>query len=65
MASSGNLNTGRICILCSSLAFSPFARSYAFNRSTHEKDLFAASEVERRVRKWRRLVLERRMLAPA
>jgi hypothetical protein len=45
--------------------FEKHVANYAFNRATHEKDLFASSEVERRVRRWRRLVLERRMLAPA
>ncbi len=39
--------------------------NYAFNRSTHEKDLFAASEVDRRTRRWRRLVLGRKALQPA
>ena len=44
--------------------FEKHVPNYAFNRSTHEKDLFAASEVDRRVRRWRRLVLERKALAP-
>ena len=40
--------------------------NYAFNLATHEKDLFAQSEVDRRVRRWRKLVLERRVvLQPA
>ena len=45
--------------------FEKHVPNYAFNRSTHEKDLFAQSEVDRRVRKWRRLVLERKAMAPA
>jgi hypothetical protein len=45
--------------------FEKHVPDYAFNRSTHEKDLFAASEVDRRTRKWRRIVLERKALAPA
>ena len=60
---------GPIAALSSPLArhelFEKHVPNYAFNRATHEKDLFAASEVERRTRRWRRLVLERRMLAPA
>ena len=61
---------GPIAALSSSLArhelFEKHVPNYAFNRSTHEKDLFAQSEVERRVRRWRKLVLERRrVLAPA
>jgi hypothetical protein len=60
---------GPIAALSSPLArhelFEKHVPGYAFNRSTHEKDLFASSEVERRVRRWRRLVLERRILPPA
>ena len=60
---------GPVAALSSPLArhelFEKHVQGYAFNRSTHEKDLFAQSEVDRRVRKWRRLVLERKVLAPA
>ena len=45
--------------------FEKLIPNYAFNRSTHEKDLFSSSEVERRARQWRRIVLERKALAPA
>ena len=61
---------GPIAALSSPLArhelFEKHVPNYAFNRSTHEKDLFAQSEVDRRVRHWRKLVLERRVvLTPA
>jgi hypothetical protein len=60
---------GPIAALSSPVArhelFEKHVANYAFNRSTHEKDLFSASEVERRTRRWRRLVLERNVLAPA
>ena len=60
---------GPVASLSSPLArhelFEKHVPNYAFNRSTHEKDLFPASEVDRRVRRWRRLVLQRKVLAPA
>ena len=60
---------GPVAALCSPLArhelFEKHVPGYAFNRSTHEKDLFAPSEVARRAKRWRRLVLERRALLPA
>ena len=60
---------GPIAALSSPLArhalFEKHVPGYAFNRSTHEKDLFARSEVDRRTRRWRRLVLQRKMLASA
>ena len=60
---------GPVAALSSPLArhelFEKHVPNYAFNRSTHEKDLFTASDVDRRVRRWRRLVLERKVLAPA
>jgi hypothetical protein len=42
--------------------FEKHVPGYAFNRSTHEKDLFAASEVDRRVKRWRQLTLRRDLL---
>jgi hypothetical protein len=45
--------------------FVKHAPNYEFNRATHEKDLFTSAEVERRVKRWRKAVLERRVLAPA
>ena len=42
--------------------FEKHVANYAFNRATHEKDLFAQSEVDRRVRRWRRLVLGQKAL---
>ena len=60
---------GPVAALSSPLArhelFEKHVPNYAFNRSTHEKDLFTPGEVERRVRRWRRLVLERKVLSPA
>ena len=38
---------------------------YEFNLGTHEKDLFVQAEVDRRVKRWRRLVLERKALERA
>ncbi len=45
--------------------FEKHVPNYAFNRSTHEKDLFTSGVVDRRTRRWRRLVLERKALSPA
>ena len=60
---------GPVAALSSPLArhglFEKHAANYAFNRATHEKDLFAQSEVDRRVKRWRRLVLERKTSLPA
>ena len=60
---------GPVAALSSPLArhelFEKHVANYAFNRSTHEKDLFTSAEVDRRTRRWRRLVLERKALAPA
>ena len=60
---------GPVAALSSSAArhelFEKHVANYRFNRSTHEKDLFTTAEVDRRTRRWRRLVLERKALAPA
>jgi hypothetical protein len=37
--------------------FARHARGYFFNRDTHEKDLFAQSEVRARTERWRKLLL--------
>ena len=42
--------------------FEKHVPNYAFNRSTHEKDLFGQGEVDRRVKRWRKLVLGRKTL---
>lgn len=60
---------GPVAALSSPLArhelYEKHVPNYAFNRSTHEKDLFTPAEVERRTRRWRKLVLARKVLAPA